>query len=69
MTARVGNQHSHIAMTATIFNHDAQEPMLAQTGGNDQNPPNLFAQTQPETSEMSKQSQHKYAEYAGPGRF
>ena len=46
MTARVGNQHGHMAMTAKIFNHDAhttQEPMIEQTGGNDPNSQNLFA--------------------------
>jgi hypothetical protein len=44
MTARVVNQYGHNAMTATIFK--AEQTMLAQTGGNDPDSRNIFAQTQ-----------------------
>uniref|UniRef100_A0A7S0QTI9 Uncharacterized protein n=1 Tax=Cryptomonas curvata TaxID=233186 RepID=A0A7S0QTI9_9CRYP len=58
MTAQVFNQHSHIAMTATMFKeHTPKETVLAQTGGNDHDFQNFFAQTQPETSEMSTQTE------------
>jgi hypothetical protein len=58
MTAQVFNPHGHLAMTATIFNaHKTEQTMLAQTGGNDPDSQNLFAQTQPETSEMSTQTE------------
>ena len=51
-TAQVFNPHGHLAMTATIFTgnaHKTEQTMLAQTGGNDTDSQNFFAQTQPET--------------------
>ena len=58
MTAQVFNPHGHLAMTATILNaHETEQAMLAQTGGNDSDSQNFFAQTQPETSEMGTQTE------------
>jgi hypothetical protein len=60
MTSQVFNPHGLPAMTATIFTgnlHKKEQTMLAQTGGNDPDSQNFFAQTQPETSEMGTQTE------------
>ena len=58
MTAQVSQAQGHIAMTATIVKEQTPAvTMLAQTGGNSHDSQNFFAQTQPETSEISTQTE------------
>jgi hypothetical protein len=65
MTAQVFNAQGHIAITAMIAKEQTQEAtMLAQAAGKSHGSQNILAQTRPETSEMSTQTELQNADFS-----